>query len=627
MSSWFRRFMQGGLEHEHEPIPVDEHEDGRVVVYAQTENDNVPSWIRWWFQPGNGNGNYQGDFRPPVQHDDGAVMDDEQRQIEAAIRQSLQDEALREDMERSDHALRKAMEISRKEAEEAEARQKAEEAELAIVPAPPPYVPLVLPDLMSNDPLPVDLLGPDPSSSGRELMLLTDEAVARNLHKQINLLDDDSVGAAPQDFLGTLTGGQHSGGLALPPGAVGLPSGWNVPLPSSAPSPYLALTAPPTQGSGGKQCGGCKQSIVFGKFLNCLGQTWHPDCFRCKACQQPIVEKEFRAMGSDPYHGPCHQRLFHPKCSVCSQFVPVNAGGVIEYLSSVFWGDHYCREHDGDNTPRCTSCQRLERRDTPYVELEDGRKLCLNCVESVVVDTNDCTPLFHSILLFFEGLGMPVRQQIPLLCVEKQALNAARAGEQKGHHSEVIRGLCITEEQTIQTVVRLPGFPGRSLRGISQQPTHVQRHCEVTAILVLYGLPQLLTGSILAHEVMHAYLKLDAAFPQLPPHLEEGLCQVMSYLWLQAQQQNLQLHSQASSSASPLDSLPGSSNGATAGGVSSTSDQRPYPERFVEFCLHQIATDPSPVYGEGFRLAHAAVLHFGLRQTLDHVQLTSNLPS
>lgn len=30
----------------------------------------------------------------------------------------------------------------------------------------------------------------------------------------------------------------------------------------------------------------------------------------------------------------------------------------------------------------------------------------------------------------------------------------------------------------------------------------------MTAVLVLYGLPRLLTGSILAHEMMHAWLRL-----------------------------------------------------------------------------------------------------------------------
>lgn len=57
---------------------------------------------------------------------------------------------------------------------------------------------------------------------------------------------------------------------------------------------------------------------------------------------------------------------------------------------------------------------------------------------------------------------------------------------------------------------------------------------QVTAILVQYGLPWLLTGSILAHELMHAYLRL-AGLTQLSLDVEEGLCQLMALLWLEHQ--------------------------------------------------------------------------------------------
>ena len=62
-----------------------------------------------------------------------------------------------------------------------------------------------------------------------------------------------------------------------------------------------------------------------------------------------------------------------------------------------------------------------------------------------------------------------------------------------------------------------------------------RRECRVTAILVLFGLPRLLTGSILAHECMHAYLKF-ANKTDLTPIVEEGLCQLMAYLWIEHQQ-------------------------------------------------------------------------------------------
>lgn len=57
---------------------------------------------------------------------------------------------------------------------------------------------------------------------------------------------------------------------------------------------------------------------------------------------------------------------------------------------------------------------------------------------------------------------------------------------------------------------------------------------QVTAILVQFGLPWLLTGSILAHELMHAYLRLSG-LTQLSMDVEEGLCQLMALLWLERQ--------------------------------------------------------------------------------------------
>jgi len=68
-------------------------------------------------------------------------------------------------------------------------------------------------------------------------------------------------------------------------------------------------------------------------------------------------------------------------------------------------------------------------RESRYVLLDDGRKLCLECLDSAVMDTNECQPLYLEIQEFYEGLNMKVEQQVPLLLVERQALNEAMEGE------------------------------------------------------------------------------------------------------------------------------------------------------------------------------------------------------
>lgn len=45
------------------------------------------------------------------------------------------------------------------------------------------------------------------------------------------------------------------------------------------------------------------------------------------------------------------------------------------------------------------------------------------------MDTGDCQPLYHSIRDYYEGMNMRLDQQIPMLLVERQALNEAIVGE------------------------------------------------------------------------------------------------------------------------------------------------------------------------------------------------------
>lgn len=71
----------------------------------------------------------------------------------------------------------------------------------------------------------------------------------------------------------------------------------------------------------------------------------------------------------------------------------------------------------------------LQPTHSKYIALEDGRRLCSECNETAVMDTKDCQPLFKEILKFYKNLGMNIEQQIPMLLVEREALNNAREVE------------------------------------------------------------------------------------------------------------------------------------------------------------------------------------------------------
>ncbi|KAL1542143.1 Protein DA1-related 2, variant 2 [Salvia divinorum] len=385
----------------------------------------------------------------------------------------------------------------------------------------------------------------------------------------------------------------------------------SAPYPQYAPRDYYPETY--------RKCGGCERDIVQGNYLGCMGTFFHPECFCCCACGHPITEHEFSLSGKDTYHKSCFKELTHPKCEVCHQFIPTNGAGLIEYRCHPFWSQKYCPSHEHDNTARCCSCERLESRNTRYISLGDSRSICLECMESAIMDTGDCQPLYHAIRDYYEGLNMRIDQQIPMLLVERLALNEAIEGEKHGyHHMPETRGLCLSEEQTVTSVSRRPRMERCGLVGMRTQLQKLVRRCDVTAILVLYGLPRLLTGAILAHELMHGWLRLNG-YRHLRHEVEEGICQVLARLWLESEVLTIPSTTfTASSSSSSSSSSPWSAS--KKGGKSSVEN------KLGEFFMHQIAHDASPAYGGGYRAAMAAVNRYGLRRTLDHIRLTGTFP-
>ncbi|XP_058220895.1 LIM domain-containing protein HDR3-like isoform X6 [Rhododendron vialii] len=297
--------------------------------------------------------------------------------------------------------------------------------------------------------------------------------------------------------------------------------------------------------TGVRVCAGCNTEIGYGRFLNCMNAVWHPECFRCHACNQPICDYEFSLSGNYPYHKFCYKENYHPKCDVCKHFIPTNAAGLIEYRAHPFWVQKYCPFHEHDGTPRCCSCERMEGH----------------------------------------------------------------------HHMPETRGLCLSEEQTVSTILRRPKIgAGNRVMNMITEPYKLIRRCEVTAILILYGLPRLLTGSILAHEMMHAWLRLQG-YRTLSQDVEEGICQVLAHLWLESQIMSTSGSNGASTSSS-----------ASVSRSSKQGTRSPFERKLGDFFKHQIESDASPVYGNGFRAGNHAVLKYGLRMTLDHIRLTGGFP-
>lgn len=117
---------------------------------------------------------------------------------------------------------------------------------------------------------------------------------------------------------------------------------------------------------------------------------------------------------------------------------------------------------------------------------------------------------------------------------------------------------------------------------------------------------------------LHGFLltQLCSGFRNLSPEVEEGICQVLSHMWLESE-------------VMPGTSMPS----AYAGGAASSSSSHPKKagksdteKKLGEFFMHQIMHDTSPAYGGGFRAANAAVGKYGLRWTLEHIRHTGRFP-
>ncbi|KAG7535772.1 Zinc finger LIM-type [Arabidopsis thaliana x Arabidopsis arenosa] len=357
-------------------------------------------------------------------------------------------------------------------------------------------------------------------------------------------------------------------------------------------------------------CDGCNSAIEYGRSVNALGGNWHPKCFCCLYCTKPIAMHELLNT-KERYHIICYKER-HPNCYVCKKKFPSTEEGR-EYKHHFFWKEKYCPFHEVDGTPKCCSCERLEPWGTKYVMLTDNRWLCVKCMECAVMDTYECQPLHFEIREFFESLNMKVEKEFPLLLVEKEALNKAEVQEKiDNQHGTVTRGICLSEEQTVNNVLKRPNMgPNNELVDMVTEPQRVIGGCEVTAILILYGLPRLLTGYILAHEMMHAWLRLNG-YRNLKLEFEEGICQVLGHMWLESQTYST---SAAASSASSS-----STSHTPAASATKKGAQSDYEKKLVEFCKNQIETDDSPVYGVGFKKVNQMVSDSSLHKILKSIQ-------
>jgi hypothetical protein len=327
-----------------------------------------------------------------------------------------------------------------------------------------------------------------------------------------------------------------------------------------------------------------------------------------------------------PLHRTCYAELYGVKCAVCKHTIPAGPDGKVSFVKHPFFDtEQMCPRHASEQSRRCTGCHRFEPEGEPFADLNDaGRCACFSCCRTVVVDGHDAQPLWDKVINFFENkLNLPIwkdMRKVPILVVGYEALNdqlRATGGAHGGSSQIMTRGLCLTEHSAGRRFklaklkyninnrsfeacdVEAKGFTFFQVPDASK----TNPDAAVTAILCLSGLPRDLTASVLAHEALHAWVKLHPRYDiydPIPPQVEEGCAQLIAMLFLM--------------------------DGLDEPSTETYGDSGPSEEKLRQYFKFSIETDDHEIYGEGYRKAAQAYANIGIEALLSHIVLYKEFP-
>jgi hypothetical protein len=411
-----------------------------------------------------------------------------------------------------------------------------------------------------------------------------------------------------------------------------------------------------SHGGDSNVCGVCGHAPFDGVVVRARGKTYCVGCMRCRVCRKRL-EGQVYHHDSDRdglYCHPCLQQKYGMRCVVCDSFL------VGQYVRHNYFDDEkYCVTHEEiEQRRKCTSCHRVEPQAQtgrpPFVDLPDSRTVCLECLDSAVMTTDEMAALYQGAVNFMEthlSLTLPPgMRDVPVLAVDTHSLNEERlAGSlTHGNVGGQVRGLTLSRCGEMRHYSRGDmTFDWRTGWRVGPSRVFKVDHIRtVTAVLVLYGLPRDLTASILAHEATHVYLKLTKSFPtDLSLPSEEGLCQVVAHRFLKHLRETNEERWATSSAASGRHGV-GARERIRTGGfdfqslVHSSAPRdtvsvqaiRADPSAEIEdklrgFFVHSIESDQSAVYGDGFRHAKKVVDALGIDFALDELRSSKSLPN
>lgn len=301
-------------------------------------------------------------------------------------------------------------------------------------------------------------------------------------------------------------------------------------------------------------CRGCNKLIV-GRWVNALGTKWHPDCLKCPGCRKPIKD-EYVVLGDLLWHPICAQKQAAPLCSVCRN--PLTERYFVD-----FWGNAFCDNHKGH--PECSSCGRLvcEHLTGGGMQYPDGVVICNRCSLNGVSSQERADAIAVQMRSALASVGLKLNStQTPVMLCQRDELNAA--SQHNFHDNHPILG--VTRTTTTHQKGRI-----------------LARNFD--CILIQINLPEEHFRTVMIHELTHAWFFYNY-YEDLPLQVEEGMCVLMEYIWLEN-----------------LDT------------------------KEAHYRKKQIEMSPDPIYGDGFRQARKALKYLPLSSLLEFIKEKKKFPT
>jgi len=152
-----------------------------------------------------------------------------------------------------------------------------------------------------------------------------------------------------------------------------------------------------------------------------------------------------------------------------------------------------------------------------------------------------------------------------------------------------------------------------------QVGTKLVQKREVKGIYLLQGMSRVHAAKVLAHEITHVYMAKNK-YHSLPLQVEEGVCELVSYLWLAEMVDRVRDRSRAVPRRRGIQN--NYDGGLTATDLITTEETL----KEAVSQLRRMEGNMNPTYGLGFRRAHAALQGRSLGELLAYVKEHKDFP-